>query len=166
MRASLWVLCGLAGLHIAACASAAATPPGAPALAPAAAAAPAPANDAAAIEAVLAAQAEAWNRGDLKGYMAGYWNDPALRFASGGEVTMGWAETLARYEANYDTPEKRGTLAFHDLDVRPLAPDAAVVFGRWKLTLADGARPRGLFTLLFRKVDGAWVIVADHTSTE
>ena len=32
------------------------------------------------VKAVWTAQAEAWNRGDLDGFMAGYWKSPDLVF--------------------------------------------------------------------------------------
>jgi uncharacterized protein (TIGR02246 family) len=118
--------------------------------------------EAEAIKAVMTRQVAAWNAGDIDGFMAGYWNSPELTFVSGTTVTKGWAETLARYKARYDTPEKRGRLAFSDLDVEVLGPDAAVVFGRWKVM---GAKPgQGVFTLTFRKVDGRWVVANDRTS--
>ena len=56
-----------------------------------------------------------------------------------------------------------GTLVFSDLDTTVVAPDAAVVFGHWRLKNVK-AEPHGLFTLLFRKTDAGWLIVADHTS--
>ncbi|MEO6872842.1 MAG: hypothetical protein ABI233_11560 [Chthoniobacterales bacterium] len=48
------------------------------------AAAPAP------IQAVLGAQAVAWNRGDIDGFMSGYARSPKTTFISGDEVTLGW----------------------------------------------------------------------------
>ena len=49
------------------------------------------------VRAVLDAQIQAWNRGDLNGYIAGYWNSPDLVFFSNGEETRGWQPTLDRY---------------------------------------------------------------------
>ncbi len=115
------------------------------------------------IKKVLADQSAAWNRGDLDAFMAGYANTPELRFASGGTVTRGWQETLARYKQRYADRAAMGALTFSDLDVTVLAPDAALVFGRWRLK-NDRGEPNGLFTLLFRKTGAGWRIVADHTS--
>lgn len=117
----------------------------------------------AAIKQVLADQSAAWNRGDIDAFMAGYANTPDLRFASGGTVTKGWQETLARYKKRYADRAAMGTLTFSDLDVTILAPDAALVFGRWRLK-NDKGEPNGLFTLLLRKTEPGWRIVADHTS--
>lgn len=118
-----------------------------------------------AIESVLDAQAEAWNRGDLDAFMEGYWRSPDLVFTSGGAVQRGWQTTLDRYRASYGTsPETMGRLAFSDLEVHPLGPGAAWALGRWDLE-RDGQTTGGVFTLVFREIGGAWRIVHDHTST-
>ena len=117
----------------------------------------------AAIRSALMAQADAWSRGDLVGFMAGYARGDEVRFASGGQVTSGWLATLESYERRYPDTAAMGVLTFSELDVDLLAPDAAVVFGRWRL-LREGDAPSGLFTLVMRKIGDGWVIVHDHTS--
>ena len=116
------------------------------------------------ITAILTTQAAAWNRGDIEGFMAVYAQTDALRFASGGNVTYGWAQTLARYKKSYPDKAAMGTLAFTDLAVTELAPDAALVFGRWQLTREKDA-PHGLFTLTWKKTAAGWRIIHDHTSS-
>lgn len=113
---------------------------------------------------LLTAQAAAWNRGDLEEFMRGYWRSPELVFTSGGRVQRGWDTTLDRYRAAYgDRPETMGRLSFEDLEVHPLDDDGAWVLGRWRLDAADGVRG-GVFTLVLRRIDGAWTIVHDHTT--
>jgi beta-aspartyl-peptidase (threonine type) len=117
-----------------------------------------------AIRQVLTDQAAAWNRGDLDGFMAGYWRDPNLTFFSEGTVTRGWDATIERYRKRYKSEGKEmGKLTFSELDVQVLGDDAAVVRGRWGLELSS-SKPGGLFTLLFRKKAEGWRIVHDHTS--
>lgn len=116
------------------------------------------------VETVLAEQAAAWNRGDLAGYMRGYWRSDSLLFTSGGNVRRGWQETFLKYSATYDTREKMGTLTFSDLEYHLPAPGAAWVFGRWELERA-GDRPGGVFTLVLKKFPEGWRIVHDHTSS-
>ena len=117
------------------------------------------------VRAVLDRQVQAWNRGDLEGFMTGYWRSPELVFQSGSTVTRGWQATLDRYRQRYQAEGKEmGRLAFAELDVLVLAPDAAVVRGRWRLVMKDGSQPNGLFTLLVRRLGGEWKIVHDHTS--
>jgi len=115
---------------------------------------------------VLDAQVEAWNRGDLEGFMAGYWRSPELVFCSGATVTKGWDETLARYRRRYQSEGREmGRLRFAGIEVIPLGEDTAFARGAWRLQMRDGKEPHGLFTLLLRQVDGAWRIVHDHTSS-
>jgi len=123
-----------------------------------------PIGESEAIKAVLTDQADAWNEGDIEGYMAGYWRSPDLRFASGGEVQRGWEATLERYQRRYGAPEKMGRLAFTDLEIDVLSADAALVFGRWTL-FREADQPTGLFTLTMRKFDDGWKVAADHTSS-
>lgn len=120
----------------------------------------------AAVRAVLDAQVEAWNRGDLEGFMAGYWRSPDLVFCSGATVTKGWDDTLARYRKRYQSEGREmGRLRFEGVEVVALGGDAALARGAFHLALSDGKEPHGLFTLLLRRLDGSWRIVHDHTST-
>ena len=121
-------------------------------------------NDQAAIRQVMADAEAGWNAGDLERYMQCYWQSDQLRFAGGARVTRGWEATLDGYRRGYPDQETMGTLTFSDLDVTLLADDAAYVFGRWRLARADD-EPHGLFTLVFRRLDGQWRIVHDHTSS-
>jgi ketosteroid isomerase-like protein len=119
----------------------------------------------AAIRAVLEAQAAAWNRGDVGGYMDGYERAETTTLISGDSVTRGWQVVHDRYKKSYDTPEKMGTLAFSELEVKPLSEFYASVTGRWQLTRA-GDTPHGRFALIFRRTNAGWRIVHDHTTSE
>jgi beta-aspartyl-peptidase (threonine type) len=117
------------------------------------------------IRQVLDDQNAAWNRGDLEGYMAGYWNSPELSFYSGGDVTKGWQTTHDRYHRRYKAEGKSmGTLTFADMDITMLGSDVAMARGHWRVELPDGKTPEGLFTLILRRFDKDWRIVHDHTS--
>lgn len=120
------------------------------------------ASEETAIRTVLQKQVKAWNEGSLKEFMDGYWQSDSLLFI-GSKITNGWDSTLARYQKNYPTPEARGTLRFEILRVHFTAADACVITGKYFLTRINDA-PSGVFTLLFRKKEGKWVIVYDHTS--
>jgi beta-aspartyl-peptidase (threonine type) len=119
----------------------------------------------AAIQQVLQRQQDAWNRHDLDGFMAGYWNSPELTFFSGANETTGWQSTIERYRKTYQSEGREmGKLEFSDLRIEALGRDAAFVRGAWHLTMPDGKTPHGLFTLIFRKFSDGWKIVHDHTS--
>jgi beta-aspartyl-peptidase (threonine type) len=115
------------------------------------------------ITAVLNMQQEAWNRGDIEGFMNGYWHSEETVFVSSDEVTRGWEKVLDRYQKNYANRAKMGMLTFSNLEITPLGDDAAVVLGAWKLKRAKD-EPHGRFTLIFRRLPEGWKIVHDHTS--
>jgi hypothetical protein len=118
---------------------------------------------AAEIQTVMHDQTNAWNRGNIEDFMAGYWRSDNLVFISGDNVTRGWQPTLDRYKKSYDTREKMGTLKFSGLEFTVLSKDAVVVLGSWELT-REKDNPKGKFTLTFRKLKEGWRIVMDHTS--
>lgn len=130
-------------------------------------------RDRAAIVDVLRAQQEAWNRGDLEGFLRGYDPGPDLVFTSGGQIRRGFAETRARYQARYGGDGRRtmGHLEFEILEVRFLGRDGAIVLGRWHLTFpeaasaTDHAASGGVFSLAFLRSPAGWRIVHDHTSS-
>lgn len=118
-----------------------------------------------AVQQVLQRQQDAWNRHDLDGFMAGYWNSPELTFFSGAKETAGWQSTIERYRKTYQSEGREmGKLEFSDLRIEALGGNAAFVRGAWHLAMADGKTPHGLFTLIFRKFPEGWKIVHDHTS--
>jgi beta-aspartyl-peptidase (threonine type) len=121
----------------------------------------------AAIRKVIADQQAAWNRQDLEGFMAGYWNSPELTFFSGAHESRGWQAALDRYKKNYQgAGHEMGKLEFANLQIELLGTDAAFVRGEFHLTMSDGKTPHGLFTLVFRKFPQGWKIVHDHSAGE
>jgi beta-aspartyl-peptidase (threonine type) len=117
------------------------------------------------IQQLLDSQAGAWNRKDLEGYMAGYWKSPKMTFYSGGNVTTGFDDTLARYKKRYQGEGKQmGTLAFKDLEIDVLGPKLAYAKGRWELAMEGGKTLKGLFTVILKKLPEGWRIVHDHSS--
>jgi uncharacterized protein (TIGR02246 family) len=127
---------------------------------------PAEAHDAdrAAINAVLKAQEAAWNRGDVNAFLIGYWQSPELTFSGSNGVSRGWDGVLARYKKNYPDRAAMGELDFSDLEFRFLAPEAALVLGKWHLKRETGDLG-GVFTLVWQKFPEGWKIIHDHTST-
>lgn len=131
--------------------------------APTSAQQPSEAAEKAAITAVIRDMEAAWNRGDFRGYMAGFAN-PDVIFVSRGRFQDGWQGTLDHYVRDYGAaPDSRGTLRFSDIRIELLAPDAAQLISRYQLS--GGARPQqGINTRLMRKRDGRWVIALNHVS--
>jgi ketosteroid isomerase-like protein len=115
------------------------------------------------VAALLEQQVREWNAGNLAGFMETYAKSEGIRFASGGDFSLGWQTVFDRYRKKYGDRVAMGNLAFTELDITLLGPDAALVFGRWRLK-RDEDEPAGLFTLVFRKMPEGWRIVHDHTS--
>lgn len=120
------------------------------------------------IQAVLHAQVEAWNRGDLKGFMEGYWKSPDLIFASGTRETSGWEQVFERYRTRYKSGDtEMGKLAFAYFGgVHVVLADIAYVDGEYRLKTSNGKESHGVFTLIFRKFPEGWRIVHDRTCAD
>lgn len=112
---------------------------------------------------ILATQQAAWNRGDIPAFMQAYWNSPELTFSSGGKTTRGWQATLDRYTKRYPDRATMGVLNFESLESYQLDTNAAMTLGVWKLDRDNPAE--GNFSLVWKKIDGQWKIVHDHSSS-
>ena len=117
-----------------------------------------------AINAVLVAQQEVWNRGDVDAFLNGYWHSADLTFSGSGGISRGWNEVLARYKKTYPDRGAMGTLDFSGLEFRFLGPDSALVLGRWHLKRAADADIGGVFSLVWQRFPEGWRIIHDHTS--
>lgn len=112
---------------------------------------------------MLAAQVREWNKGNMEGYMKGYWESDSLLFIGSKGPNYGYATTLANYKKHYPDAAHSGTLTSTILSMKRLSPDYYFVVGRWALSRTAGD-VGGSYTLLIHKVKGQWVIVADHSS--
>ena len=115
------------------------------------------------IRKVMADQEAAWSRGDIEGFMAGYWHSDSLRFIGSRGVSYGWKTTLENYKKSYPDQESMGKLTFTILSVEKLSKRSAFVVGKWHLARKKGDLD-GHYTLLWKKIDGKWYIVTDHSS--
>lgn len=116
------------------------------------------------IKTVMDQQENCWNTGDLVCFMEGYWKSDSLRFVGSTGVTKGWQSTLERYQKSYATPEKMGQLEFGVVSLDFLGDQEALMLGTWKLIRTNEKDLSGYFTLIWRKIDGDWKIVYDHSS--
>ncbi len=112
---------------------------------------------------VMDTQSQAWNKGDISGFMQGYWHSDSLLFVGSKGPTYGWQKTLDNYKKNYPDKASMGILSFHDIKINLLDSNNAFVLGAWQLK-REKDTPSGYFTLWFKKIKGEWKIVVDHTS--
>lgn len=110
----------------------------------------------------LTKQQKSWNNGDLVQFMQGYWENDSLMFIGSGGITYGYDQTLEGYKSRYDSPEKMGKLSFDIYEIKKVSKDVYFMVGKFHLTRTIGDA-EGIFTLLWKKINGEWVIVADHT---
>ena len=115
------------------------------------------------IRQLLKTQTEAWNRGDLEGFMQTYWKNDSLMFIGKSGVTRGWQQTLKNYRKGYPDTAAMGKLSFDIVLVKNLSPEYFFVVGKWMLKRSIGDAS-GHYDLLMRKIKGRWVIIADHSS--
>jgi len=120
-------------------------------------------KDELAIRKLLASQTIAWNNGDIEAFMKGYWENDSLMFIGKSGITYGWNNTLSNYKKNYPDTASMGKLAFTLLSVKKLSLEYYQVIGKWYLQRSIG-NLEGHFTLLFRKINGSWAIISDHSS--
>lgn len=115
------------------------------------------------ITSLMLQQAKDWSNGDLEGFMQGYIKSDSLVFIGKSGLTYGWQQTLDNYKKGYPTVAHMGTLKFDLLEFKELAIDAFLVIGKYNLkrTVGDAS---GYFSIILKKIDGEWKIIADHSS--
>jgi ketosteroid isomerase-like protein len=117
----------------------------------------------AAIRQLMQQQTDAWNRGNIPVFMQTYWQSDSLLFIGKNGITKGWQATLDRYKKSYPDTAAMGQLHFNLLEFKQLTPELYFLVGQWHLQRSVG-NLQGHFTLLIRKINGDWKIIADHSS--
>jgi uncharacterized protein (TIGR02246 family) len=120
-------------------------------------------KDEAAIRKLLDTQTKAWNNGNIEAFMKGYWENDSLMFIGKSGITYGWTNTLNNYKKNYPDTATMGKLSFNIITVKKLSDKYYQVVGKWHLQRSVGDLS-GHYTLLMQKINGEWVIIADHSS--
>jgi ketosteroid isomerase-like protein len=121
------------------------------------------ATDESAIRQSLGEQVQAWNEGNIERFMKTYWENDSLMFIGKGGITYGWQNTLNNYKKNYPDTIAMGKLSYNILKINRLSPEYFYVVGKFHLQRSIGDL-NGYYDLLFRKINGRWVIIADHSS--
>jgi ketosteroid isomerase-like protein len=117
-----------------------------------------------AILAILDRQTADWNAGNTTAFMNGYWQSDSLTFIGKVGVTYGYDNTLSNNKRRYPDRASMGTLKFTILKLEFQAKNVAYVIGKFHLTRPKVGDAEGYFTLLWRKINGKWVIISDHSS--
>jgi ketosteroid isomerase-like protein len=120
-------------------------------------------SDESQIRRLLQTQTDAWNRGDLDSFMAGYWKSDQTAFVGANGITRGWQAVIDRYKSKYPDRKAMGQLTFSGLEVHVMCPEAAFAIGQFQLQ-READKPAGIFTLDLRKFPEGWRIIVDHTT--
>lgn len=115
------------------------------------------------IKKILSQQEEDWNKGDIDAFMTAYWNSEELQFGGANGITKGWQQTLDNYKRGYPDKASMGKLTFVIKDMTQHSKTVVSLTGSWELE-RENDRPEGYFLLIWRKIEGKWKIVVDHTS--
>ncbi len=114
---------------------------------------------------VLKNQTECWNKGDIDCFMLSYWKSEKMMFIGKNGITHGWYQTLNNYKTRYPNRQTMGVLKFDILETEKISTEAYLIVGKFHLTRdVEIGDAEGYFSLLFRQINGEWLIVADHTS--
>jgi ketosteroid isomerase-like protein len=116
------------------------------------------------IQNVINQQLIDWNAGNIDSFMQGYWQSDSLMFIGSNGIVYGWKNTLERYKLTYPDRATMGTLKFDILKIDFHSKTSCFVLGKWHLTRPEKGNIGGYFTLIFKKINGRWLIVSDHTS--
>ena len=117
-----------------------------------------------AILAVFAIQEKGWNEGNLEAYMQGYEKSDSLKFVGKSGITYGWKNTLDNYKRGYPDKASMGTLRLELVSMEKIDKKHIFVVGKWELLRSEKTNLKGYFTLIWKKINGKWLIIADHSS--
>lgn len=113
---------------------------------------------------VISSQEKAWNSGNIDLFMEGYIKSEELVFSGSGGPVYGWKATKDRYFKSYPDLKTMGKLTFRVNKIKSLSPNTAYLIGEYYLKrIIDDSF--GHFTLLWKKINGKWLIISDHTSS-
>lgn len=120
-------------------------------------------NDKIAIKSIMDKQTQCWNKGDIEGFMNGYWKSDSLRFLGRRGLTKGWQTTLDNYKKSYQNKDAMGKLFFTHISFEQLNDKQIFVVGKWKLVRQKDTLS-GYYSLLWKKIDNQWRVIFDHTN--
>ena len=110
---------------------------------------------------VLINQTNAWNKGDINGFMQGYEKSDSLQFITRKGRTVGWLKVYDSYKKNYPTKKEMGELHFKNMLINPLCDSIVQVYGNWEVK--SDTIHSGNFSLIMKLKNNGWRIVIDYT---
>ncbi len=112
------------------------------------------------VKGVMAANAAAWNEGNLAAFLGGYDESGDVRLLVDGAVASGIGGVRAHYETILAGAAAMGRLGFSDLEVTMTSAEVATVVGRYAYE-SGLHKSAGAMTVVLKQIDGRWRIVQD-----
>lgn len=113
---------------------------------------------------MLQRSADAWNGGDLDGFLAAYAEGTSTSFMTPDGPVYGRSSIRASYAPLFEPGAGRDSLRLENLNVRPLPPLIGIVTGRYVFEREGTVTDSGWFTVVVRRAGDGWRIVHDHSS--
>ncbi len=109
---------------------------------------------------IVIAQENAWNKGDLDGYLSHFKDAKDTEAVLNGPV-RGLENIRSAYRISFPNREVMGQLEQTEVDVRELGPDFALATGKYRLMRSkkNGGEAQGTFTEIFEKTAEGWKLV-------
>jgi hypothetical protein len=123
-----------------------------------------PAVLAGAVDQLLTRSAEAWNGGDLEGFIGWYKRGPETTFLGSSGLTHGWEAIRDRYADRFGPGAARDSLRFENLETRPLAAGLGLATARYVLFQEDSVTATGVFTIVVEQTPDGWRIIHDQSN--
>ncbi len=115
------------------------------------------------LEEKIQLQEDCWNNGDIECFMQTYWKSDSLKFIGKNGLQKGWDRTLNNYKKSYSNKDLMGKLRFDIKSIDALGEQTAIMIGNWNLFRKSDTLS-GYSTIIWKKINDDWVIIADHSS--
>lgn len=114
---------------------------------------------------IVLAQENAWNKGDLDGYLSFYKEGDETQALLNGPV-RGLSAIRYAYHATFPNRDSMGLLEQSAVEVRELGTNFAYVLGHYKLSRLrkNGGTAEGTFTDILEKTDTGWKLIFSETT--
>lgn len=118
------------------------------------------------VKAALDTQVAAWNSGASQPGSSVYFDSPEMLWVNRTGVRKGNAPIQASYRrtAASTNPAPAGVYSYEPLHMERLAPNCVYFVMRWKYEMNGRPPQTGVTSLVWKKINKKWVIVAEHAS--
>lgn len=118
------------------------------------------------VEEILQLSADAWNAGDLEGFMVHYERAPTTTYIGSSGLLEGYEAIRDRYVPDFAPGTARDSLRFESIRTRRLEQRFGLATARYVLHRGGETISTGPFTLVLMQVEGVWKIIHDQSASD